>query len=302
MIVVRAQVLPYEGNYYLWKYMPSLVAAIIFLVLFLLLSLAHTWKLIRHRSWFCLPFAIGGYLEVIGCAGRIISRNATDELLPYIIQSIFLLIPPSLFAASIYMVLGRIMHGLGPCAEACSVIRVKWLTTIFVVGDVFAFLVQGGGAGLMASVDTRDMGDKIVIAGLFIQIAFFGVFMAASIIFDVRYRRGLTNAFSMSNDSTTQLQSDTLQSGTPPFDWQALMMMLYATSGLILFRCIFRIIEYIMGPNAYLLVNEWPLYVFDLTLMVITMGIFLVWYPSIIKPFSDNSEPGDIEMVTENTK
>ncbi|EEY19816.1 RTA1 [Verticillium alfalfae VaMs.102] len=210
-------------------------------------------------------------VEVIGCAGRIISRNATDELLPYIIQSIFLLIPPSLFAASIYMVLGRIIRGLGPLAEAYSIIRVKWLTTLFVVGDVFAFLVQGGGAGLMASVDTRDMGNKIVIAGL-------------------------TGGFSMLNSSITQLQS------TPPFDWQALIMMLYATSVLILFRCIFRIIEYIMGPNAYLLVNEWPLYVFDLTLMVITMGIFLVWYPSMIKSFSDNSEPRDIEMVTENTK
>ncbi|KAM0495384.1 hypothetical protein ACHAQF_007203 [Verticillium nonalfalfae] len=235
-------------------------------------------------------------VEVIGCAGRIISRNATDELLPYIIQSIFLLIPPSLFAASIYMVLGRIIRGLGPLTEAYSIIRVKWLTTLFVVGDVFAFLVQGGGAGLMASVDTRDMGNKIVIAGLFVQIAFFGLFVAASIIFDMRYRRSLTGGFSMLNSSITQLQS------TPPFDWQALIMMLYATSGLILFRCIFRIIEYIMGPNAYLLVNEWPLYVFDLTLMVITMGIFLVWYPSMIKSFSDNSEPRDIEMVTENTK
>ncbi|RBQ94622.1 hypothetical protein VDGD_20309 [Verticillium dahliae] len=49
------------------------------------------------------------------------------------------------------------------------------------------------------------------------------------------------------------------------------MMMLYATSALILVRCTFRIIDYIMGPEGYLLSNEWPLFVFDLTLMA------LVW-------------------------
>ncbi|KAM0327060.1 hypothetical protein ACHAQA_006183 [Verticillium albo-atrum] len=302
IIATRAELLPYKGDYYLWKYMPSLVAAIIFLSLFLVLSLAHTWKMFRHRLWFCLPFAIGGYLEAIGCAGRIISRNATDELMPYIIQSIFLLIPPSLFAASIYMTLGRIMRGLGPRAEACSIIRVKWLTTLFVVGDVFAFFIQGGGAGLLASADNKDMGNNIVIAGLFVQIAFFGLFVVASIIFDVRYRRGVEGGFSVLSGSTAQLHDGAVQSSAPPFDWKKLMLMLYSTSGLILVRCVFRIIEYIMGPDAYLLTNEWPIYVFDLTLMVITMAIFYVWYPSMIKPYSGVSEPGSVEMVSDNPK
>ena len=60
------------------------------------------------------------------------------------------------------------------------------------------------------------------------------------------------------------------------FDWQSMMMMLYAISSLILIRCIFRIIEYAIGLEGYLLSYEWPLYVFNALLMVMTMIIFYV--------------------------
>jgi hypothetical protein len=61
----------------------------------------------------------------------------------YIVQVLLLLVAPALFAASIYMVLGRLITFTG--AEAMSPIRVRWLTKIFVCGDVFSFLVQSGG-------------------------------------------------------------------------------------------------------------------------------------------------------------
>lgn len=64
---------------------------------------------------------------------------------PYIIQSILLLLGPTLFAASIYMVLGRIIILLD--AADYSVIRPKRLTAVFVTGDVLSFLAQGGGKG-----------------------------------------------------------------------------------------------------------------------------------------------------------
>lgn len=101
--------------------------------------------------------------------------------MPYVIQSIFTLIPPSLFAASIYMTLGRIMRGLGPKGEMCSIIKIRWLTTIFVVGDVFAFLIQASGAGMMAAGDDPSLGENAVIGGLLIQIIFFGLFVVAAI-------------------------------------------------------------------------------------------------------------------------
>jgi hypothetical protein len=58
-------------------------------------------------------------------------------------QSLLLLLAPALFAASIYMVLGRIIRLTD--GESHSLIRASWLTKIFVTGDVLSFLAQSGG-------------------------------------------------------------------------------------------------------------------------------------------------------------
>lgn len=48
-LVARGELLPYKEDFYLWKYVPSKAAAIIFTLFFLVLSLAHTWKMVRQR-------------------------------------------------------------------------------------------------------------------------------------------------------------------------------------------------------------------------------------------------------------
>lgn len=51
----------YLGKVYLWAYVPNLPVAIVFAVLFAIISVAHTWKMIRTKMWFCAPFVIGGF-------------------------------------------------------------------------------------------------------------------------------------------------------------------------------------------------------------------------------------------------
>jgi hypothetical protein len=58
-------------------------------------------------------------------------------------QSLLILLAPALFAASIYMVLARIINLVD--GEALSVIKVKFVTKVFVLGDVLSFLVQSTG-------------------------------------------------------------------------------------------------------------------------------------------------------------
>ena len=76
-------------------------------------------------------------VEVLGFLGRILSTNDFWALGPFIMQSILLLVAPALFAASIYMILGRII--LLTDGEKHSIIRQKWLTKIFVTGDCINF-------------------------------------------------------------------------------------------------------------------------------------------------------------------
>lgn len=58
-------------------------------------------------------------------------------------QSALILIAPAFLAASIYMTLGRIITMLQ--AEQYSIIPLRWLTKIFVAGDVLSFLMQASG-------------------------------------------------------------------------------------------------------------------------------------------------------------
>lgn len=210
--------------------------------------------------------------------------NATDQLGPYILQSFFTLVAPSLFAAAIYMTLGRIIRGLGASAETLSIIRVNWLTKTFVIGDVFAFLIQSTGAGMSAmGGKNASLAENVVVGGLVIQVLFFGLFVVAAFMFHMRYSRYCTMA-----PGGRRIDA---------FDWAGMLHMLYATSTLILIRCLFRIIEYVMGADAYPLQNEWTLYVFDALLMAVTMAIFYWWYPSNIQQHKELRSSSSIGMM-----
>lgn len=87
----------------------------------------------------------GFTVEAVGYVGRAMSAQEAPDFTknPYIIQSILLLLGPALYAASIYMILGRIIVLLD--AQKLSLIRPNWLTKVFVAGDVLSFFAQSGG-------------------------------------------------------------------------------------------------------------------------------------------------------------
>ncbi|CAG7927492.1 unnamed protein product [Penicillium olsonii] len=273
---------PYRGGYYLWKYVPSLPGAIIFLILFFVATVFHFWKIHRTKAWFFLAFAIGGIFEVIGYIGRIAAYNSTDSAIVYAIQNVFLLLGPALFAASIYMALGRIIRSVR--AEKHSLVRIKWLTKTFVMGDVVSFLVQAGASGLMATGDNATLGSHIVVAGLVIQVIMFGLFIITSIVFEVRMRR-----------------SPTTEAFDERINWMSQLRTLYAVSALVLVRSIFRVVEYAAGNDAYPLTHEWMLYIFDSLLMIVAMFIWGIWHPGTLQKYI-TADQQDVTVTTEEAE
>ncbi|KAJ5369579.1 RTA1 like protein [Penicillium cosmopolitanum] len=259
-----------KSGYYVWQYVPSMAAAVIFLVLFLLTTFVHFWKIFRKRVRFTLPFAIGGLFEIIGYATRIDSHNNTGKLMPYCIQAVFILLGPALFAASVYMVLARIIRSVR--AEMYSVVPLNWVTKTFVISDVITFLVQAGGSGMMVNSSLSKVGQGVVIAGLCLQAVSFCLFIVTAYVFQTRMRR-----------------APTTESFDVAIPWKKHLYGLYTISGLVLVRSIFRIVEYAMGNEGYPLSNEWTLYVFDAVPMFAAMVIFAIWYPSDLKPFLDSA-------------
>lgn len=195
------------------------------------------------------------------------AHSNTTTMGPYIVSNIFILLSPTLFAASIYMTLGRIIRCIG--GEHLSVIKVSRLTKTFVWGDVLSFIVQGNSSSL--SILGHDTWAKVaVIGGLAIQLLSFSIFWLTAIIFEKRIRR-----------------SPTPESLLPGIPWKKSLYMLYAVSALVMIRSIFRVIEYVLGNNGYPLAHEWTLYMFDSIPMFIVMVVFLIWYPSELQASKD---------------
>lgn len=160
-------------DFKLYRYTPSVVAAAIFIALFIITTVFHLWQLIKSRSWYFIAFVLGGickYLtkqdlglggdwrrayhanyndlivQIIGYIARALSHANTESVPIYSIQTILILLAPPLYAASIYMVLGRLILHLR--AESYSIVPLKWMTGIFVTGDVIAFIMQAAGTSL----------------------------------------------------------------------------------------------------------------------------------------------------------
>lgn len=51
------------GNFVLYRYNPSMAAAVVFIILFLVATTLHTYQLLRTRTWFLIPFVIGGFCK-----------------------------------------------------------------------------------------------------------------------------------------------------------------------------------------------------------------------------------------------
>lgn len=196
-------------------------------------------------------------------------------------QSLLLLIAPALFAASIYIVLGRVI--LLVDGEAHSLIRQKWLTKIFVTGDVISFLVQAGGGGIQAagSLELLHAGEKIIVVGLFLQLTFFGFFIVVAGLFHYRFTR-----------------SNNRLAGAHQLPWRRHMHVLYVASGLIMIRSIFRVVEYLQGNNGYLLRHEYFLYIFDAALMLIVMCLFNWSHPAeVTDVYQKRIEARDVHVL-----
>ncbi|KAL6236540.1 hypothetical protein BDW75DRAFT_239194 [Aspergillus navahoensis] len=263
-----------------YHYDPSMGGAVLFTLLFIGTTGYHIFQMVKTRTWFFIPFVIGGIFEIIGYIGRAMSSKQTPDwtLGPYIVQTLFLLLAPALLAASIYMFLGRIILVLQ--AESHALLKKKWLTKIFVTGDVVSFLLQGAGGGIQSSgnIDSMKTGEHIIIVGLFIQIFFFAFFIITATHFCWKIKR-----------------YPIPRSCSPDIPCFKHLRVLYVASFLIMIRSIFRLAEYIQGNDGYLLHHEIYLYIFDALLMFVAMVIFNVVHPQEIGQLL--LRPTDYEMA-----
>lgn len=231
-----------------YPYDASVAAAVLFTILFFVSSIVHLYQLLRTRTWYLLPFLIGGICKLN------LQVRQLQSMIADLIRS----------RRSRYMSLGRII--LVTQAEAVAPIRRTWLTKLFVTGDVLSFLAQALGGAILAQqkASSYNTGRWIIIVGLVIQVLFFGLFLITSVIFHVKLNKMPTLA-------------------SRKFAWKRHLSALYTGSALILVRSIYRLIEYLEDAGGYLITHEAFAYVFDALLMFAVMIVFFWVHPSEIQ-------------------
>lgn len=125
------------------------------------------------------------------------------------------------------------------------------------------------------------LGENMVVAGLVVQLLFFGFFIIVSVVF---HRRMLS----------TPLHA----MGETRIPWTRYMMVLYVASALIMVRSIYRVAEYVQGTTGYLQSHEAFIYLFDAALMFVCCLVFNVFHPSKLLSSSNRfAENDDLEMM-----
>ncbi|TQN71777.1 Protein RTM1 [Colletotrichum shisoi] len=230
-----------EWSFY--RFEPSTAAAIFFCIIYILTTGIHAVQMVRTKTWYMMAFVIGGFVGYASRAKNTMEDPGCWNLLPYIIQNVLLLVAPALMAASIYMILGRIIELTD--GESHALIKRRWLTKVFVAGDVFSLLLQSSGVGMMAAAgegnNMMEIGENVIIVGLFVQLTVSGFFIVTAALF---HRR---------------------------------MTLMPTANVLIWVRSVFRVIEYLEGNKGHLMTNEAYVYVFDATLMFLVM-VWMNWF------------------------
>jgi hypothetical protein len=147
------------------------------------------------------------------------------------------------------------------------------------------------------SESTIKIGQWVIVAGLCVQLVFFGAFVITSLIFHIKIIRS----------PTVESERFMNKHGSIwPRDWRGVLFACYSASVLILIRSVYRLVEFVQGNDGYVISHEVFLYVFDAAMMFLVMGVMNVFHPSFVlnknaevsipQPERDVQWKSDVEM------
>ena len=276
-----------------WNYCPSFAAAILFCVLFGLTTIVHTVQATIYKKPFASVLCMGAAWECGGYIFRTLSvvhqLNSTFAL----VQLLLILLAPLWINAFVYMVLGRAIHFFLKDDRVLG-IRARRITLMFVLFDIAAFLVQATGGSMTSNSEplhVQKLGLHIYMGGVGLQLLFICVFIALASqfqrkIYATMNETGTTcpsvlSAFRTSSSMKYSSYQEDLQneSYNSPEKAIHILYVIYTVLGLIIFRNVYRLIEFSQGVLSNITTHEWYAYVFDATPMLFAMIILACFHP-----------------------
>ncbi|GAA5869872.1 hypothetical protein JCM3774_000518 [Rhodotorula dairenensis] len=253
-------------DFNIYGYDPSLVAGIIFLILFSLATLVQAVRVYRSRVWWLVVLVVGGLTEILGWVGRTWSARNVYSLDAFLLQQVCLVLAPCFFSATVYGLLGMIIRSV---SRRYSLIPSQAYLWIFCLADLVAIVVQavGGAMSATALADDRSStpGSRIMLGGIVLQLACMIVFAWLAIVVWLRMRKDRSYR-DMPHPQAGKLTS---------LGWGIAVATIT-----IIVRGGYRSAELAEGWGGYLLRHEPYFCVLDSALMIICQGVFCFVWPN----------------------
>ncbi|CAG8949162.1 hypothetical protein HYFRA_00004784 [Hymenoscyphus fraxineus] len=252
-----------------WNFCPSLPAAILFTVLFGIVSALHVFQAARYKTTFCWAIIMGALWETASFLIRNISIYNPKSEGPADTWFLLFLLAPLWINAFDYMLLGRMVFQYLP-NQKLGGIKAQRMALYFVILDIVSFIVQIGGGLMVISKNnrTRENGLHIYTAGLVLQECFILVFAALVFTFNRRVKR----------------EASVEQAARA----KKLVLALYASLFLISIRIIYRLLEFAGSFDSALTQELWThevyQYALDATPMFFALLIMVVMHPGRVLP------------------
>ncbi|KAJ2666348.1 hypothetical protein IW148_001066 [Coemansia sp. RSA 1199] len=270
---------------YYFSYKPVNIAPEIVAVIFLTIVVLTTIQAFKSRGpkWL-LVLPVTAFCEAVGYAFRVVCIYWTT-LGTFTATSLFLLLPPNALALTNYKTLGEIVRRsrvLLPDHQKPKVfwLKPRFLTWFFFTSDVFSFLLQGIGVGISTQDDKRDLAKYTVLAGLYVQLFFFAVFLVITMYVLVNKR--FVVACGPRDVSPRQAK-------------RRLFWVIIVTTILLYIRSIYRVAEFVGGYGSKIYGTEWLFYLFDTVLVLISFAVYMqsfIGYHFRSHMYNDTVVPG----------
>ncbi|WEW56309.1 hypothetical protein PRK78_001752 [Emydomyces testavorans] len=270
--------MPSGDNIYFYN--PSLPASVLFTILYVFPAAFLFYTTIigprtgkyGHAGYF-VPLCIGAAMEVAGYATRCASVKQTDSIPLYATSASLVVVAPVFICASLYMLMGRLICAGIP--EVKSQQRVfgiapRWLPRIFVTSDIISFLTQASGSGIASAGNwkgsQKEAGTDILIGGLALQLTTFSLFLA--IVFRFHQRVNVLR-------------------GRVDGNLKKVLTGIYIAGFFIWVRCVYRLVEFVLGIDGYPFSHEWCLYVLEACPMLFALCALGYYHPGKWLPRSE---------------
>ncbi|KAF2205414.1 hypothetical protein GQ43DRAFT_477383 [Delitschia confertaspora ATCC 74209] len=251
----------------IWYYAPNKGAPIAFIILFFISCCIHTYQTLKHKSWrttLLLPCA--ALLMIAGFAMRLYGAYHTDNLAILVASTVLIMSGPPMYALINYIILSRILYYI----PYLSPIHPGRVATTFVGLDGVCEILIGQGAWRMVNSSMtpaqRLLGAHLVTASLSLQAALFGAFGLMAAMF--HYRAAKAKVLRK--------------------ELRTVLLVLYVSASIVTVRCIYRLVEYIMGWDSTVYRNEAFFWVFEASIMLLNTFLLNLWHPGKRLPRSNS--------------